>query len=220
MKHLQSYKIFEGLKNPIADYTVQLEDLGFVAKLDDSDIGHLELNLKSKDLTDEFKMEIMDEYLTLIERLKDEWIIKSHLITFFNNNNVSIVIDRKVKDISQEVEMSPEQKLAYDSICSTIDSSQSLRIYRISGTWIQFNKFNSRTSSSDIMWISIYGDGRVELPILRGRKSQSVTELPFTIKDVKWFKRILWVDDNYKRSTEDEFDILHKKSQSELREIY
>lgn len=168
----------------------------------------------------------MNEYFTLIERIKDEWTVKNHLITFFNNNNVSIVIDRKVKDISQEVKMSPEQKLAYDSICSTLKSTQSLQIYRISGSCIQFNKFDSRTSSSDLMWVSIYGDGRVKLPILRGIKRQSVTELPFTTDDINWFKRIIWIDNNYTTSnrpgqpSKEEFDILHDKDQTELREIY
>lgn len=217
MKHLQSYKIFEGVINPTAEYIVHLEDLGFQAKLDDSRPGHLDLNLKSKDLSDELIMEIMNEYLTLIERLKEEWTIISHSISFFNNNNISISIDRKIKSISEEFEMSTEQKFAYDLICSTLKSNQYLKIDRFSDSWIEFYKCNSISCSS---FISIYNDGRISLPILRGMKSQGKTELPFTIEDIKWFKRILWTDTNYNKSIEDEFDTLHRKSQKELREIY
>ena len=86
---------------------------------------------------------------------------------------------------------------------------------------IKFNKHKVGSSSYDWGFVSIWDDGRVDLPILRGRKSHRRTELPFTEEDIKWFNRINWIDEgNRFLENREEFDRLHEKSQRELREIY
>jgi hypothetical protein len=114
--------------------------------------------------------------------------------------------------------MTEPQKKAYDSIVASLKEGERLEPYRIGERFIIFDKRSG--ISGTLMWITIYSDGRVSLPILRGQKSQRRIELPFTEQDIKWFKRILWVDNHYTPKSEEEFDLLHRKSQQELREIY
>ena len=49
---------------------------------------------------------------------------------------------------------------------------------------------------------------------------ESLYESPLVIELKDRHKRIIWVDDNFNSSTRGEFDILHRKTQQELREIY
>jgi hypothetical protein len=66
-------------------------------------------------------------------------------------------------------------------------------------------------------WTTISKSGQIILPILRGRKSQKRTELPFNDSDINWFKRLLELDDVY-GSKENRW--IEGASQEELREKY
>lgn len=217
MKHLKKFnKVFEAKLNPIEEYIQEFLDLGFV--LDKNDYsGVSNLNLTSTDLNDDILTEIFNEYLSLIGRLKENYKLQSYSISF-DESGVSISITREVKSIESEVEMTEPQKKAYDSVVASLKEGERLEPYRIGERFIIFDKITG--ISGTFMWITIYSDGRVSLPILRGQKGQRTIELPFTEQDIKWFKRILWVDNHYTPENREEFDLLHSKSQQELREIY
>jgi hypothetical protein len=224
MKHLKPYtlykKIFEAKLNPIEDYIQSLLDLGFVLTQDDNNHhGSSTLRLNKKDLDDSFLSEVFGDYLSLIDRLKEVYKLVSYNISF-SDSGISINIHRVIKDLNDEVEMTEPQKIAYDSVVASLEVGESLTIDRIDDEFIIFNKYQERYRSSTYRWVVISSDGKITLPILRGGKSQSKTELPFTEEDIKWYKRIIWIDDNYNSSTRGEFDILHRRTQQELREIY
>lgn len=214
MKHLKTYtKLFESKLNPIEEYIQSFIDLGFV--LDNSGgIGVTELNLEKK-LDSDTLSEIFNEYLTLIERLKEIYKLNSYNISF-SDSGVTIKLTRFIKDLQEEFQMTEAQKTAYDAILSTLKEGESLRVSSIDEHSISFVKC---INTYCMGFVDIHDSGKVRLPILRGSKSRRVTE-PFTAEDVNWFERIIWIDDNYKSSTIKEFDILHSKSQQELREIY
>jgi|688.fasta_scaffold366638_1 hypothetical protein len=217
MKHLKSYKIFESRLNPIEDYIQSLLDLGFVLTQDNDSPGLSNLRLNKRDLDDSFLSEVFGDYLELVDRLKEVYKLISYNISF-SDSGISINIHRVIKDLNDEVEMTEPQKIAYDSVVASLNEDESLRVYRIGNGFIIFDKVSSRYA--DVMWVTISSDGKINLPILRSSRSQSRTELPFTEEDIKWFKRIMWIDNNLNSSTRGEFDILHRRTQQELREIY
>lgn len=216
MKHLKRFnKVFEAKLNPIEEYIQEFLDLGFV--LDNTDYsGVSKLNLTSTDLNDDILTEIFNDYLSLISRLKENYKLQSYSITI-NESGVSININRKVKSIEEEAQMTEPQKKAYDSVLASLKEGDNLVPYRVTNNFIIFDKLSGYYNTS--MWITIYSDGKVSLPLLRGRKSKKNTDLPFTEQDIKWFKRILWVDNNT-ATDRGEFDRLHNSSQQRLREIY
>jgi hypothetical protein len=217
MKHIKSYKIFESRLNPIEDYIQSLLDLGFVLTQDNDSPGLSNLRLNKRDLDDSFLSEVFGDYLELVDRLKEVYKLISYNISF-SDSGISINIHRVIKDLNDEVEMTEPQKIAYDSVVASLNEDESLRVYRIGNGFIIFDKVSSRYA--DVMWVTISSDGKINLPILRSSRSQSRTELPFTEEDIKWFKRIMWIDNNLNSSTRGEFDILHRRTQQELREIY
>jgi hypothetical protein len=217
MKHLKSYKIFESRLNPIEDYIQSLLDLGFVLTQDNDSPGLSNLRLNKRDLDDSFLSEVFGDYLELVDRLKEVYKLISYNISF-SDSGISINIHRVIKDLNDEVEMTEPQKIAYDSVVASLNEDESLRVYRIGNGFIIFDKVSDRYA--DVMWVTISSDGKINLPILRSSRSQSRTELPFTEEDIKWFKRIMWIDNNLNSSTRGEFDILHRRTQQELREIY
>jgi hypothetical protein len=217
MKHIKSYKIFESRLNPIEDYIQSLLDLGFVLTQDNDSPGLSNLRLNKRDLDDSFLSEVFGDYLELVDRLKEVYKLISYNISF-SDSGISINIHRVIKDLNDEVEMTEPQKIAYDSVVASLNEDESLRVYRIGNGFIIFDKVSDRYA--DVMWVTISSDGKINLPILRSSRSQSRTELPFTEEDIKWFKRIMWIDNNLNSSTRGEFDILHRRTQQELREIY
>jgi hypothetical protein len=217
MKHIKSYQIFESRLNPIEDYIQSLLDLGFVLTQDNDNPGLSNLRLNKIDLDDSFLSEVFGNYLELVDRLKEVYKLISYNISF-SNTGISINIHRVVKDLNEEVEMTEPQKISYNSVVASLNEDESLRVYRIGDGFIIFDKVSGRYATG--MWVTISSDGKINLPILRGSRSQSRTELPFTEEDIKWFKRIIWIDNNLNSSTRGEFDILHRKTQQELREIY
>ena len=119
--------------------------------------------------------------------------------------------------------MDEDQRIAYDAISKCLKEDEKLKVESYSTNFISFSKY--RNNTGDYKWVTIYSNGKIKLPILRGYKSQTTTELPFTDDDIKWFKRIIWSDDAYNTSHKvsdfrNEFDQLHEKTQQELREIY
>jgi hypothetical protein len=209
MKHLKSYKIFESRLNPIEDYIQSLLDLGFVLTQDNDSPGLSNLRLNKRDLDDSFLSEVFGDYLELVDRLKEVYKLISYNISF-SDSGISINIHRVIKDLNDEVEMTEPQKIAYDSVVASLNEDESLRVYRIGNGFIIFDKVSDRYA--DVMWVTISSDGKINLPILRSSRSQSRTELPFTEEDIKWFKRIMWIDNNLNSST--------RRTQQELREIY
>ena len=218
MKHIKSYQIFESRLNPIEDYIQSLLDLGFVLTQDNDNPGLSNLRLNKIDLDDSFLSEVFGDYLELVDRLKEVYKLISYNISF-SNTGISINIHRVIKHLNEEVEMTEPQKISYNSVVASLNEDESLRVYRIGDGFIIFDKVSSGRYSTG-MWVTISSDGKINLPILRGSRSQSRTELPFTEEDIKWFKRIIWIDNNLNSSTRGEFDILHRKTQQELREIY
>jgi hypothetical protein len=131
---------------------------------------------------------------------------------------VHIRIERIVKDLSKEFKFeTKEQEIAYNAVLKVI-SPKKLRLDSIRGDgWMYFDKMDTETISiSD--WTTISKSGQIILPILRGRKSQKRTELPFNDSDINWFKRLLQLDENDYQSAE--YNQFNGSSQEELREKY
>lgn len=215
MKYLKSHLIYESkLLDPIEEFIVPLLDLGFKVKTDSNNPGFSYLSIELDNPSDGLLSEIFSEYLTLIDRLKEEYVLTNHSI-LFGKGVISIEIKRKIKDIFDEVQMTPAQKTAYLAVLSALKPGEFLEVRRITTTGIQFDK--KYGISGDSMWTWIHDNGQIDLPILRGRKSQSRTELPFDSRDVNWFKRIIIDNSTLERK---EFDTLHSSSQEVLRQIY
>ena len=223
-------------RSPMDNYITPLIDLGFKLSINRESDEKLFLMLNPHiDLTLKDKLEIFNEYLTLLDRVKEDFHISNHSIHFNSDRDVKIYITRKYnhENLPKELGMNKEVELAYNSILSSIGENDTLSLESFKEVGVNIHDYkvytfnleegspNLGSFSSKWSWISILDDGRVILPILRGIKSQNATTLPFTERDINWFKRILWVDqgDNHRIESE-EFNILHKKSQKELRDIY
>jgi hypothetical protein len=219
MKHLKTYKIFESkILNPVEGYLLPLYDLGFEEVKDRNDLGLVEISMNIENPKDELLLEVFGEYLALIDRLKSDFTITGYNI-IFGQSDIKITFKRKVTDIFQEVEMDPNQKIAYDAILKCLNEDDKLEIYQMWENSISFVVYKRGSYGTE--FVSIYSSGRISFPILRGYKSQRRSDLPFTDEDIKWFKRIIWIDEgNHFMENREEFDLLHEKSQQELREIY
>ena len=216
MKHLKKYNESSEIKllYPIEEFIVPLIDLGFKVKNDDNNPGVSHLSIELDNPSDDLLFEIFTEYLTLIDRLKEKYVLTDHSI-LFGKGVISIEIKRKIKDIFDEVQMTSAQKTAYLAVLSALKQGEFLEVRRITTTGIEFDKQDG--ICGDVMWTWICDNGKIDLPILRGRKSQSRTELPFDSRDTNWFKRII-IDNSTLKGKE--FDTLHNSSQEVLRQIY
>ncbi len=215
MKYLKSHLIYESkLLNPIEEFIVPLLDFGFTYKTDDNNPNVSYLSVELTNSSDELLSDIFSEYLTLIDRVKEEYVLIDHSI-LFGKEGINIKIKRKIKDIFDEVKMTPAQKTAYLAVLSALEPGEVLKVNRIATTGIEFDKWKGVYGNA--MWTWICDNGQIDLPILRGRKSQSRTELPFDSRDVNWFKRIIIDNSTLPRK---EFDTLHSSSQEVLRQIY
>ena len=216
MKYLRKWNESSEVKllDPIEEFIVPLLHLGFKVKTDNNNPGTSYLSIELDNPSDDLLSEILFEYLALIGRLKQEYALTDHSI-LFGKGVISIEVKRKIKDIFDEVQMTPAQKTAYLAVLSALRPGEFLEVRRITTTGIEFDKQDG--ICGDVMWTWICDNGQVDLPILRGAKSQSRTELPFDSRDVKWFKRIIIDNSTLK---EREFDTLHDSSQEVLRQIY
>ncbi len=222
MKHLKTYtKLFESkFLNPVEDLLLPLYDLGFeppsTMDIAVPEPGYMKISMKIQNSNDDFLLEVFGEYLALIDRLKSDFTLLNHGITF-SGTSITITFKREVTDPLQEIEMEPAQKIAYESISKCIGERESLKLGEMTPHFIKFDKHKGNSYSS---FISIGSDGKVKLPILRGSKSRELTELPFTEEDINWFKRMLWLDSGNLVFNTEEFNLINSKSQKELREIY
>jgi len=216
VKYLKKYKLYESYINPISDYLTDFIDL-YDFEIDTPEMGVCDLTLKS----DQYDaQQILSLYQELISRLEDDdYELKggAHTYISFYKKMVHIRIERIVKDLSKEFKFeTKEQEIAYNAVLKVI-SPKKLRLDSIRGDgWMYFDKMDTETIAiSD--WTTISKSGQIILPILRGRKSQKRTELPFNDSDINWFKRLLELDDVY-GSKENRW--IERASQEELREKY
>lgn len=228
MKYLKRFRVYEGYINPISDYLTDFIDT-YNFEISVPEPGVVQMNLNSSEYD---AHQILDFYEELLERLEDDdFVIKKGGFTYiqFFSDGVNIRIHRIIKDMDREYEFSSEaQRLAKEAIDEAIKPKK-LQLDQIydSGD-MKFNRMDdsiSRTSG----WVEITRSGKVRLPILRGRASQRLTQLPFTVEDIKWFKRLLKLDrDDYKSDEYTELsqmiaypaDFGGEDSQRHLREKY
>jgi hypothetical protein len=215
MKYLKKYKLYESYINPISDYITDFIDL-YDFEIDTPEMGVCDLTLKS----DQYDaQQILSLYQELISRLEDDdYELKggAHTYISFYKKMVHIRIERVVKDLSKEFKFETnEQEIAYNALLKVI-SPKKLRLDSIRGGWMYFDKMDTETIAIRD-WTTISKSGQIILPILRGRKSQKRTELPFNDSDINWFKRLLELDDVY-GSKENRW--IEGASQEELREKY
>jgi hypothetical protein len=215
VKYLKKYKLYESYINPISDYLTDFID-EYDFEIDTPEMGVCDLTLKSEQYD---AQQILSLYQELISRLEDDYELKggAHTYISFYKKMVHIRIERVVKDLSKEFKFeTKEQEIAYNAVLKVI-SPKKLRLDSIRPDgWMYFDKMDTETISiSD--WTTISKSGQIILPILRGRKSQKRTELPFNDSDINWFKRLLELDDVY-GSKENRW--IEGASQEELREKY
>lgn len=214
VKHLKKFN--ESYVNPISDYLTDFIDL-YDFEIDTPEIGVCDLTLKS----DQYDaQQILSLYQELISRLEDEFELKSgaHTYISFYKEMVHIRIERIVKDLSKEFKFeTKEQEIAYNAILKVI-SPKKLRLDEIqSNGLMRFSKMDDKFSGT-YHWVSITKHGQIFLPILRGRKSQRMTELSFNDTDINWFKRLLELDKDGFRTKE--YDWMGMANQEELRKKY
>lgn len=218
MKYLKKYKLYESYINPISDYITDFID-AYDFEIDTLDIGVCDMVLRSSDYDSQ---EILGMYQTLLKRLEDDdYELKEGNYTYisFYKEMVHIRIERVTKDLSKEFEFeTKEQEISYNSVLKAI-SPDKLRLDSIRWDgWMNFSKIDAKDEDSNYGWICITKHGRIILPILRGRKSQRETELPFNDSDINWFKKLIELDKNDYRSAE--YNQFNGLSQEELREKY
>jgi len=215
MKYLKKYKLYESYINPISDYLTDFIDL-YDFEIDTPEMGVCDLTLKSEQYD---AQQILSLYQELISRLEDDdYELKAgaHTYISFYKEMVHIRIERVVKDLSKEFKFETnEQEIAYNAVLKVI-SPKKLRLDSIRGGWMYFDKMDTETIAIRD-WTTISRSGQIILPILRCRKSQKRTELPFNDSDINWFKRLLELDDVY-GSKENRW--IEGASQEELREKY
>jgi len=219
MKHLKTYKLFEAIRNPIQDYVDYfVDEYDFEVSLPELGVCDLYLHEKAYDA-----VEILKLYQNIIKSIKKEFEILTHFITF-GSNSVHIHIKRKIEEEGEWDFQSEAQKVAYDAVRKCLKSGEKLEPCDIREGSINFTK---REGNSGLYsWITIDDEGYLKMPILRGWKEGHYTELPFTDLDIKWFKRLLEVEDirsklHYNDDTDsEEFELLHDETQEKLREIY
>ena len=210
MKHLKTYKLFEAIRNPIHDYIEYfVDEYDFKVSLPELGVCDLYLHKKEYDA-----VEILKLYQNIIESIKKEFEILTHFITF-GGNSVHIHIKRKIEDEGEWDFQSEAQKIAYDVVKKCLKRGEKLEPCDIRGGFISFTKREG--SSGSHSWVTIDDEGFLKLPILRGWKGNRYTELPFTDLDLKWYKRMLEIDDD---TDSEEFRLLHDETQEKLREIY
>jgi hypothetical protein len=217
MKYLKKYKLYESYINPISHYITDFID-EYDFEIDTPEIGVCDMVLRSSDYDSQ---EILGMYNTLLARLEDDdYELKEGNYTFisFYKKMVHIRIERIVKDSSKEFKFeTKEQEIAYNAVLKVI-SPDKLRLDSIRPDgWMNFSKTDADDKYRFSEWICITKHGQIILPILRGRKSQKRTELPFNDSDINWFKRLLELDDVY-GSKENRW--IEGASQEELREKY
>lgn len=219
MKYLNNYKFFEAIKNPIQDYIDYfVDDYDFELNIPKS--GVCKLTLKDT----KYDVSILKTYQSVISELKSKFKLKNYHITF-NEFGVDILIERIVED-KEDWEFDTDiQKTAYDSLCKVVNiiSSGNSRLLfsedsPVSGNLISFNMGDNIGFSSN--WVSIQSDGRIKYPILRGWKSKTTSDLPFNDSDIKWFTRILQIEDNISDNNSKEWANIHNLSQEKLRKLY
>lgn len=218
MKYLKKYKLYESYINPISDYITDFID-AYDFEIDTPDIGVCDMVLRSSDYDSQ---EILGMYQTLLKRLEDDdYELKEGNYTYisFYKEMVHIRIERVTKDLSKEFEFeTKEQEISYNSVLKAI-SPDKLRLDSIRWDgWMNFSKIDAKDEDSNYGWICITKHGQIILPILRGRKSQRETELPFNDSDINWFKKLIELDKNDYRSAE--YNQFNGLSQEELREKY
>lgn len=218
MKYLKKYKLYESYINPISDYITDFID-AYDFEIDTPDIGVCDMVLRSSDYDSQ---EILGMYQTLLKRLEDDdYELKEGNYTYisFYKEMVHIRIERVTKDLSKEFEFETrEQEISYNSVLKAI-SPDKLRLDSIRWDgWMNFSKIDAKDEDSNYGWICITKHGQIILPILRGRKSQRETELPFNDSDINWFKKLIELDKNDYRSAE--YNQFNGLSQEELREKY
>lgn len=218
MKYLKKYKLYESYINPISDYITDFID-AYDFEIDTPDIGVCDMVLRSSDYDSQ---EILGMYQTLLKRLEDDdYELKEGNYTYisFYKGMVHIRIERVTKDLSKEFEFeTKEQEISYNSVLKAI-SPDKLRLDSIRWDgWMNFSKIDAKDEDSNYGWICITKHGQIILPILRGRKSQRETELPFNDSDINWFKKLIELDKNDYRSAE--YNQFNGLSQEELREKY
>jgi hypothetical protein len=220
VKYLKKINLIsESYVNPISDYITDFIDL-YDFEIETPNIGVCDMILKSANYNPH---QILDLYNELLIRLEDDdFEIKkgAHTYLSFYPEMVHIRIERIVKDESQEFKFeTKEQGIAYNAILKVI-SPNKLKLDEIqSNGLMRFSKMDDKFKFSSLYrWISIKKYGEIFLPILRGRKSHFMTELPFNDSDVNWFKRLLELDkDGYRTK---EYDWMSVASQEELRKKY
>ena len=217
MKYLKKYKLYESYINPISDYITDFID-AYNFEVDTPEMGVCDMILKSSDYDSQ---EILSMYQTLLKRLEDDdYELKEGNYTYisFYKNMVHIRIERIVKDLSKEFKFeTKEQEIAYNAVLKVI-SPEKLILDEIRGGSMNFSKIDAKDEDSYYQWICITKHGQIILPILRGRKSQRETELPFNDSDINWFKKLIELDRNDYRSKE--YSWIGESSQEELREKY
>jgi len=217
MKYLKKYKLYESYINPISDYITDFID-AYNFEIDTPEMGVCDMILKSSDYDSQ---EILSMYQTLLKRLEDDdYELQEGNYTYisFYKNMVHIRIERIVKDLSKEFKFeTKEQEIAYNAVLKVI-SPEKLILDEIRGGSMMFNKMDTSETWSTRHWTTISKSGQIFLPILRGRKSQRMTELSFNDSDINWFKKLIELDRNDYRSKE--YSWMGEASQEELRKKY
>jgi hypothetical protein len=218
MKYLKKYKLYESYINPISHYITDFID-EYDFEIDTPEIGVCDMVLRSSDYDSQ---EILGMYNTLLARLEDDdYELKEGNYTFisFYKKMVHIRIERIVKDSSKEFKFeTKEQEISYNSALKAISPDKLRLDYIRPDGWMNFSKMDADDKYGFSEWICITKHGQIILPILRGRKSQRKTELPFNDSDINWFKRLLELDENDYQSAE--YNQFNGSSQEELREKY
>lgn len=211
MKYLKTYKLFESIiRNPIKDYIWHfIDDYNFKVTLPEIGVCNLSLVIDDYDA-----VEIVKLYQRTMELIKSDFEVTNHFITL-GSNSVHIHIKRKIEDEGEWDFQSEEQKIAYNAVIKCLKVGEKLEPYDLRHGHIEFTKREGL--DGELSWITIDGEGYIRLPILRGFRGGSYTELPFTDLDVKWFKRLLEVDND---TDSEEFNLLHTETQEKLRKIY
>ena len=214
--NLSTNPINESIKSGISDdYIDDLLDYGFDIIYEKIESGIYALILKfTGDLEYDF---IIRHYKSIISKMKIDYQLIKHSVEFVNYDKCLIHIERK--STIDDLNLGEPVRTAYEAINKCIGDNKHLRISSSFDTIIRFDLVEGW--SSTYHWISIFDDGRVRLPILRGKRTQSETELPFTDADINWFKLLLEYEDYDKREdNKSEFIGLNTLSQQELRENY
>lgn len=223
IKRFKNFQILESaVINPIEEYILPFFDSGFEIKtLGHQMPGELSIKLETKN-KEGLISEIFNDYLTTINRIKEDGykITDCNFLQYLNNDDlvIEITINREVLEIDKELELTNNQKKSYDIIRKVISETNidlSYRYFHLNtaevpedeNTHILFDLHKEGRKIGDVQ----IEDENTIIDIWSSTTRLSVKNV--NEKDIKWLKKLFSCLENGKEFKE------IKMSQEELRNI-